>query len=233
MNVMPVLISFFSYGFIQDCIRTFQEYIPNQKLLIIDNNPDDIRLCKDVRYFDHEFKGSTDKYIQAEREWLSNQKNIIIYKHESDRILSHGEAIDYGNKWCKKNGIDLYLHIESDCLIYGRKWYDDLISTITNDEMWIVSGHFFKASQSLHLTPSIWRVDKADQSFAIKKRTQEFHKGVPFFNSFSNWHLKNWDTGALFVADCTAQGKSKLIQTQDFKHLWKGSLKNHPLKELL
>ena len=231
MQAMPILISFFSYGFIQDCLETYFQHFPNQQILIIDNNPDEHKKCY-LSYRHRRFPMHATKLVAAEREWLNSQKNVIIYRPETSNVLTHGEVLDVGNQWCRKNGVDIYVHLESDCIIYGRKWYDKLVSTIIDEDMWVASGWFFNPSQTLHPTPAAWRVDKVDMSFNATRRIYDYHKGNKQSRITEKFQKHHWDTASQYFANCNVIGKTKLVEVTDFKHLWQGSVRMHP-KQIL
>jgi len=221
-KVMPVMVSFFTYGWTQQCIRCFQDWFPELKVLVVDNNPTHKEQMKHWNWCGNPRSKWNNfyPYCLAEREWLEQQDNVILIKPDklNDRQTRHGEAIDLAVDWCKNQNFDIMLCIEPDVIIKDVIWFYDLLEPILDNDMWFTGVEMFsKNKNEIHTKhtvkpcPIMVRTDKIEWSFndvIVDRKYYDFSHYV--YHKFSE------------------RGRAKRFK-KDFKgfiHSWSGSYTN-------
>lgn len=228
-------VSYFSYGWTQNLIRSLNRYIPNCQILVIDNNPlkfdSEKRMqsfigCKDARQ-----RPITKQIVgcEIERAWIKQHNHIISLT--TPEKLNHGHAIDMAMKYAHKNGYKTLIHIEPDCIMHGSTWLKNLLSSI--DKGFWMAGSYQLETGHLHPTPTAWNVEKTHQmSFSFQKIKEEIND--PEFACLYDpsdcivfWQ-EVWDTGVKAWYECAKLGKAHKCQAPDFQHLWAKSSSKFP-----
>jgi hypothetical protein len=209
-------------------LRSYQRHFPNERVLVIDNNP-----------LEHE--PGWEPACELEREWLSKCDGILFVQHPGPN-RRHGAAIDFAMRYCRDNGGDVLLHFEPDCLITGRNWHELLRRPVCAGA-WM-SGMLRQMYGPLHPCPSMWRLDRDWSSFLDQSRgTDVLH---PRFNELFflsrllssveaehphmlAWWQENWDTAQKNWFHAAVHDQAVQVpQTGDFRHFWTGStIKRH------
>ena len=206
-------------------LESFRQYFPSDLLLVVDNNP------------------SADVSCDVERTYLRNTKlaTVIYPKNEND--LSHGAGIDSAIEWCRSNSIKYVVPLEPDCLIKGRKWFQNLADSFIPGTVMV--GSHRKIYGPIHPTPSIWDVSLIDGSFRQQPRGSDqthprFQELVKFDQLMTycrenytqdviNWFETYWDTGHKLWFDAAVKNKARVADAaDDFIHYWNGSRTTAP-----
>ncbi len=164
MNHITSLIVYNNSKWLNTSINSFQFYFPNEKILIVDNNKTEIK--------------------------LSSRKNVTYLKYEGES-KKHGSVIDFIINWCKNNNIDILVHIEPDCTILGKEWFNNLLNAIY--EGYWMAGCCLRVDRSIHITPTAWLTNKVDHTFmpSSKEEKDEFIDLLGFQELRSQYTL--WD----------------------------------------
>jgi hypothetical protein len=229
LNIQACMVAFNTYEWIVPCIESYYKHF-NAPLLVVDNNPcpnhtsASIERRKEENWFfsSPDFKNEHDQeWMAKESDWLKKQP--IIYIESLQRINNewpvrgeqHGLCIDLTVEWCKKNNVDIMLHIEPDCLITGDKWYYDVLEII-NKGAWVVAtgGHPTNVLGEFVFTKidtagSMWVISKFKKSFVARKSPIEGY---------------NWDTAQGNYFEAAVNGKAFFLdKLHEFKHYGQGS----------
>lgn len=89
----------------------------------------------------------------------------------SQKGHSHGNGIDTAVEYLKKRGVDYFVHIEPDCVITGREWFDHLVIAAINGAA--MAGPYKLPFGPIHPCPSIWRISMINGSFDVTDRSGE------------------------------------------------------------
>jgi len=147
---------------------------------------------------------------------------------------SHGQAIDKAVKYLKERRIDYFVHIEPDCLISGREWYDHLVSAAINGAT--MAGPHKLPFGPIHPCPSIWYVPKIHGSFEVADRSGEIDPNLLDTNEMVKWlHSNNikehgiriwmnsWDCGIKNWYESAKLNRAFHTQSSEgFKHFFFG-----------
>lgn len=222
-SYQPLLIAYRTWPWTLIAVRSFQEYFPDQQLVVIDNNPP----------ADH---SEWLPRCAEEQAWLRSQSDLIVIKNPGcDRSPGHG--IDQGLQHCREQGHEFLVHLEPDCLISGRRWLDTLLEPCRQGA-WM-SGSHRRFYGPIHPTPSVWRTDVPWASFAHCHRQEDvFH---PRFQELFQrqellewtqshepeshaWWQEHWDVSQRNWFCAAAVDRAVLVEpTNDFEHFWYGS----------
>ena len=234
-NFIICLVSYFSYGWTQNCIKMLLRHVPNAHILVIDNNPSKLDSNKRMQSFidckDARQKNITKKIVgcEIERTWIKEHKNI--YSILTPEKLNHGHAIDMAMKYAHKNRYKTLIHIEPDCVILGSIWLRNLLSSI-EEGFWMAGGCQLKAGH-LHPTPTAWNIEKTYQMSFLFQRIKEERNDPDFAclyypsDCIVFWQ-EFWDTGVKAWYECAKLGKAHKCQAPDFQHLWAKSSSKFP-----
>ena len=223
MKLIFVMVAWNTLKWVQKSIPQFLEHFDDYNLLVVDNNS--------IK--------SEEKWIQVhadEADYIKGQKVIYAksdwpYDNSYSR-RSHGLGIDFAKNWCVKNGYDVIIHIEPDCGIFGRKWFDNILAAY-NDDTWMI-GSCRLTYGPIHPTPALFILDKFQHTFGECRRAYdvlypkyyEVFNIKPFFSShvqFNFW-CKFWDTAQKNWFEAAIRGKTVLVEkADDFIHYWNGS----------
>ena len=155
-----VITCFHTYKWIVNCVFSLMQHVPEVPILFIDNNPsteDSIKRKASYERPDSYANASKwDKYCELERQFIRHVPNSHIFR--TDVNLWHGEAINQAVLWCDHNSFTTMVHIEPDCFVWGRTWYDNLKQSIKYGN-WMSGGTQVRGHQ-LHITPTAWDVEK-------------------------------------------------------------------------
>jgi hypothetical protein len=215
---MPVMVSFFTYGWTQQCILCFQKWLPELKILVVDNNPTHPRQMTDWNWCDAGEKWNYFfPYCLAERDWLEQQDNVILLKpnRKGDQQIRHGEAIDFAVGWCKENNIDIVLCMEPDTSFKNIDWFYDLLDPILHQGKWIAAYKMSpklgrEISHAVSPCPIMVKVDEIKWSFDHAKINRQYYDFAQWV-----WHK------------CKESDKSQIVhRSKGFKHHWSGSYNN-------
>ena len=219
MKYMMTVISYFSFGRIQDCIESIRKFIPNPNILVIDNNPSmsDSRIRKkSFQKGKHQGRFPDIRYCEAERDWLKPQLDLKYFR--TDRCCTHGEAINVAVEWCYENHVHTMVHIEPDCSITGSGWLSNLLNAI--DQGAWMAGSRRKPSGELHPTPSAWLVDQAiNLDFRHVPREEVVDEKLFDISKTGHWRKLWWDTGLKAWYECAKQHKTKQVLAPGIAHL--------------
>ena len=217
-KVMPVMVSFFTYGWTQQCIRCFQKWFPELKIIVIDNNPTSLDQIENWNW-----KGNPNKkwkclfkFCLAERDWLKKQSNVILLQPDraDNKQFSHGMCVDFAYNWCKKNNIDIMLCVEPDNAFNGVEWFYQSLEPLLDDKCWITArkfnhGRFANSTKVAQPCPIMVKVDKIKWSFDQIILHQEYYDFAQMI-----WHK------------CREKGNAQYVEdTRKFWHYWGGSYK--------
>jgi len=220
-NVMPIMVSFFTYGWVQQSIRCFQQHFPELKVLVIDNNPTSFTQMENWNWGRSKAVNkrwrSLYKYSLAERDWLKDQSNVILVQpdRKGNKQITHGLCVDFALNWCKENSVDIMLCVEPDISFNDVKWFYNSLEPLLDDKYWITGkpapiSKLDRWQTAIHPCPIMLKVDKIKHSFNhmnLDKRYYDFSQMV--------WHR------------CNEKGRAKLVSDmKDFEHFWHGSYQN-------
>jgi hypothetical protein len=234
-DFVVVIVSYFSYGWTQQCLNSLFQYSPDCKVLAVDNNPsasDDVFRKQSFTHAQRSREYSVtrnklyvkyDKFCDLESEWLNSHSNITAIKTPFN--MNHGEAIDLAIDYCFQTKIKKILLIEPDCRILGCDWMHSLLWPLDNG-LWMTSGN--SVHKSLHPCPSAWIVDQAKKiSFKPVEKAGDIDDNF-FDNYFKFKSLKckinflsrysYWDTGMKIWYEFQKQNRAKLVLIKDFVH---------------
>ena len=208
-----------NYDWSKYSIPLIHKYLSSEKLVIVDNNknPDEL-------------------------EFVRKYTSIIL---PGDRSNSHGQGIDIAVQWCRENDIDILVHIEPDCTLTSRLWFDSLVQPIVNGDAWMTGG--VRMGQGyIHICPTAWLVSEIKHTFGMVARRDDIYR--PAYQKLIDvkdlvrnidadavdphviwFFLYIWDTGIKNWFDIAAQGKAKLVPIPGITHHWlgrRGSPKN-------
>lgn len=233
-------MSYFSYGWTQNLVRSLNSYIPDCKILVIDNNPsvcDTEERAKsfiDSRNSIYKNVENSHKSCCIERNFLNMFENIVVL--QTPLRYSHGQSLDMAIAYTYENKYKYFVHIEPDCLIKGSQWLNNLLRCV-EDGSWM-AGVNILPSWHIHLTPSIWNIQKIHnisfQSIAIttEKEDKIFSKiyNINFYNSNKVYDFNKvfFDTGVKAWYECAKNQKTQLCFAPDFEHLWAKSSSKFP-----
>lgn len=253
-KVMPVMVSFFTHGWMQQCVNYFRKWFPELKILVIDNNPDSRDQIKDWNFTENpnpKWMAYFD-FCLAESEWLSQQDDVILLKvdREDNRQITHGQTLDLALEWCKENNIPIMLCVEPDVEIKGTQWFYNLLKPIEEGK-WASVRKFRKFQKSYPdlacpsmisnkncyprlACPSMFRVDKIKWSFthvivsATKVITCPTGAWPDYITPEERYADFDWyDTCNWVYHKCNEQDKAEMAETDvDFGHYFSGSYKN-------
>jgi hypothetical protein len=165
MKRVNVVIVHFTHGWTQDLITSWKKNIPKEKIIVFNNNP----IEKQIVYKTRGSFGNNNylnKLCQKEISFLkcSDIVDQIIDLPNStqpvtERLLTHGEALNFIFHWCDKQKIDYITLVEPDCVINGGQWLDRMVSKIHNK--WLVGSGDMRVNQNnyvMPLCPTLWSV---------------------------------------------------------------------------
>jgi hypothetical protein len=234
MRIQFVIVAFHSHNHIQRAIMSFFQHFPEQRLLVIDNNPLPNQTFQRRKHF------NWVPECDEERNWLKKQKNIIVARpdiNKTDVPLFHGDGLNFARKWCMERGFDAMCHFEPDSLIRGRDWFMKLKQGIEWDN-WMC-GTCKLTGHGIHPCPSLWVLEPTkDIDFNVTPKGNDIHHpryeevvGPGKYAQGSEYFIRNWDTGAKLWFECAIQDKAicngYLAPLQpDIIHFWNGSVRN-------
>ena len=249
-NFVVVIVSYFSYGWTQQCIDSLLRFFPECRILAIDNNPSEhdsdqrAKSFKNLKSFwPYGNKKKIDlkwsQFCEEERKWLHSHPNIITTLQTPIRFR-HGEALNLAVKYCVENKIPRVVLIEPDCTISGPHWLQNLLQSL-DEGYWMASGKWVNGC--LHPCPSAWVVEHAKNvNFQCIRRTKDIHDD--FFDKHFNLQNKEqkeefvnkypiWDTAIKAWYEFAKIGRTKYVRPTGFCHYWgKSSRSDYRIKLL-
>lgn len=222
-KVMPVMVSFFTHGWIQQCVQCFQRCLPELKIVVIDNNPTSFKQMENWGFPWNPLRNpfpkwrSLFKFALAERDWLNKQNNVILLDNKVNYQLSHAQGLSLAFDYCKKEEIDIMLTLDPDCFFESTEWFYNLLQPIIAEDMWMtvqsevvlfVPTASYKKFYGLQI-PYMQRVNKMQWSF---------EEGVRDNNYYDCMAWTYWQ--------CKKNQKTKFVDKGKFIHYKGGSYKN-------
>jgi hypothetical protein len=230
-KVMPVMVSFFTDGWTQQCIRCFQDWFPELKILVVDNNPTSADQIKGWNWCGNAGQKwkCFFKYCLAERDWLEKQSNVILLKpdRKNNQQITHGKCIDLAADWCKENNFDIMLCVEPDNFFDKVEWFYALLEPLVLEDYWMTGRNYGRnlLSHAVHPCPLMIKVNRikceceCEWSFDHVKKEKQYY-------DFAQWV---WQKGH-------ERGQAKLVDVEvpvhhhhgwkGFRHFWSGSYNN-------
>ena len=226
-KVMPVMVSFFTHGWTQQCVRCFQKWFPELKILVVDNNP----TCKEqMKHWNWGTRAGKKwnnffPFCLAERDWLEKQDNVILIKPDrsllpANQQIRHGKAIDLALSWCKDNEFDIMLCIEPDNFFDKVEWFDALLEPLLED-YWITARNFAGGGlkKAVHPCPLMIKTSKIEFSFNDVKKDRQYY-------DFAQWvWQKHNEIGRAKLVEIEIPVRHKKAW-KGFRHFWSGSYNN-------
>lgn len=203
-----------TYDWVKMCLPLYRKYLPNEELILVDQNNNSEELDF-VKQFD--------------------PTEII-----SSPFKKHGEGMNLAVTWCQKNDREILVHLEPDCLMSGRFWYDSLVAAI-KEGAWMAGNNYGMYHPHIHPCPSAWNVNQIRYTFRdnVRSSTEMLHYN--FWDIFDykriSENLKDadsnclkffysyWDTGAKNWYHAHCNKKAVMVGNPDFTHYWGGSCK--------
>jgi hypothetical protein len=221
-KVMPVLVSFFTHGWMQQCVKCFQEWFPELNILVIDNNP---TAYNQINNFGFPWNPSRSpqskwkclfKHTLAERDWLRDQGNVILLNKPTNDQLSHAESLHMAHRWCRDNQVEIILILDADCCFNGVEWFYNLLLPLVADDLWMTIQR--KVILSIDGT-SYDKFYGLDVPYMQKVREIKwsFDTGIRGNN--------HYDTMAWAYKQCEIEGKVKTVDKAEFVHYGGGTYK--------
>jgi hypothetical protein len=227
MEIVPILVAFHSAHWIRVAVESYLEYFPEDRLLVVDNNP----------------RRGEEGWLPEctrEREWLAAHPGVVLIDNPAppDGLLknrTHGAGMDLALAWCRRHGTRVMVHLEPDCLVAGRSWRDNLLRAL-NRGAWMAGG-VRQCHGPIHPTPTAWRVDAVRASFTITpwegsdERHARFGELVDLaalkkdsspMGVWIGW-TRHWDTGHKAWFEAAVHDRAALVETPGFTHYWHGS----------
>lgn len=231
-----VLVSYFSNGWTQNCIRSLQKHIPNIDILVIDNNPSIHDSIERANSFSGSCTNSNGLLVQnslvnceMERSHLKRFRGLKSI--QSPLKFSHGQCLNLAIQYAFKYLYKYMIHIEPDCLIKGPCWFSNLLDA-ADSGAWMAGSTRFVTGH-LHPTPSIWDVkqthhlDFVDCPLANYQNEPEFPDlyNVKFEKGFARKYVADFyrayfDTAVKAWYYCAKHNKTKHVKNPDLIHLW-------------
>jgi hypothetical protein len=165
---------------------------------------------------------------------MNRHRAIIIDR--SSKVMYHGPTLDIV-KTIVQHDYDTMTMFEPDCLIQGRRWYENMQSAIL-DGAWM-AGPSRKFGGVICICPCMWLISQIPYSFGNDFR-HEASNEEEFMRTFDlqdcltgelrdkpNWsdiyyYLYHWDTGQKNWYHAAKRNKATLTQNPDFIHFWQG-----------
>ena len=194
-------------------IPCWRHHFPTDTLVAVDhnNNPDERRFA---------------------------EKHGAVVVPQSTAEKTHGDGIDTAVNWCLANGYDVLVHIEPDCLLWGRDWYKRLLEPIGERRLWM-TGHHRHIGTVLHPCPTAWYVPKVSHSYRACAKGDDLLE--PEFARIIDvddmrkaardnpFHWDWWDTAIKNYYEISKQGRAGHVgPCLDFRHYWGGRYRKPP-----
>lgn len=211
MKCVTCIVCFHTISWIKRCLSSYRKFIPNGPIVIINNNP-----SKGSPSFIDSYGIIREWSLKCDKEinWLQEQKEVIVIQPQSAGHLTHGKAIHEALLWAQMADFENLVHIEPDCEIFGRDWFDLIIKKVNNGS-WM-AGCSIAENGALKVTPTSWLIKEAiNFDFDISRREGAYIG--------DDWGNKYWDTGQLAWSKCNENGKADYCPSTDFIHYGYGS----------
>ena len=233
-DFIVVIVSYFSYGWTQQCVDSLLNFFPECRILAVDNNPskyDQPMRASSFRNSRSVWPYNTKKKIilnwgqfcELEREWINSHTNIATI--QTPLRFSHGQSLNLATRYCAKEKIKKMVLIEPDCTIYGTAWLHNLLGAL-DQGYWMASGRM--NNKWLHPCPSAWLVDSLKQvSFNCVDKGADIYDD--FFDKYFGFENQNekmnfvrkypgWDTGVKAWYEFAKLGRAKHVGNNGLKH---------------
>jgi hypothetical protein len=253
-DTVVVIVLHWTYGQSQNVVQSLLKYVPEVNILAVDNNPSISDIKDNPKRWESYMTWGLDwkrkdyrvsetwvrHFCDGESYWFHNHPKITCIK--APEFMPHGSSIDFALRWCVDNDIKKFIHIEPDCIIIGRTWYDRLIDAYVRGNWWAVvasipgnNEKYFMDRKLPHPTPSICNVKKALEigwrlQFVDRSNSGVFD--IPGIESHVNTKVIKdhgyWDTSNLFFLQCSFHSKYHEVKCDDFLHIGWGRNKISP-----
>jgi hypothetical protein len=230
LRVVPALVAYHTADWIQVAIASYLEHFPEDRILVVDNNP-------------RRGEPGWDPDCERERSWLrahprvDHAVNTLVACPDNGERM-HGLGIDLAVQWCRDRGVDVLVHFEPDCVITGRRWRENLLRAIECGSL--MAGAHRHWYGTIHPTPSAWRIDRLRTTFGSFERAEDschpryaelidvekLRAGVEPLGVWY-WFERFWDTGEKAWFEAAVRDAASLVDAPDFHHYWKGSGDRH------
>lgn len=195
-------------------VGSFREHFPDHPLIVVDHNNN-----------------------APEREFILSSGALLL---DNPGKHTHGGGMDHALRWCLDNGHDVMVHFEPDCLITGRKWYDNLLEAI-EDGYWM-AGTVRIPFGPIHPCPSAWLCKTISRSFHVHHKGDDYlHPNyahvidnvdltnwlnrVPPDWTHAEWYdfwVNHWDAGGKNWFEAAVEGRAELVNGDGIHHYWYG-----------
>lgn len=252
------IVSFFTQGWIQQLITTIWRLSPEQKILVIDNNPDIDDALPLTSYPLNKYQHNP--MVEAERYWLKTHTRygLVIIKQTNRENLTHGCGMDLARTWCLQNGTENMTHVEPDCVFDNMRWYEEQSREI---ESGIILAGCFRAfwcdpaatmsdypKCPIHPSCTTYHLPEITHSFQSQQRLDDMQhpQYCKLVSPYFNWMtldtgdnkplLPGWDTGHKVWFEAAKTGRCVQTNTHGLDHLSHGTLYDYwsrkPLEEI-
>lgn len=202
------MVSFYSPKNVRRLVLEIEKHLPDVPIIVIDNS-------------------RPLSPIVEERAWLDAKG---IHRISVGPDLDHGQVIDLIRPMLIEAGYKSMVHVEPDCVVTSREWYDNLVGAIRK-------GAWNSSSISLedgrfHPTPSAWSLKAtAHLSWDLVPKGEEIYDRAYSWLVHDDycpcpWLRKTWDTAQYAWYCCAREEKALTVPCLGFTHLWGGSYKS-------
>ena len=230
LRVVPALVAYHTADWIQVAIASYLEHFPEDRILVIDNNP-------------RRGEPGWDPDCERERSWLRAHPRVdhainTLAACSDDGVRIHGLGVDLAVQWCRDRGVNVLVHFEPDCVITGRRWRENLLRAIECGS-WMAGATGMRSARSTRPPRPGASIDSAPHSAASSgRRTLVIRATRSCSMSRSSgrrwnllgawpWWQRFWDTGQKAWFEAAVRDAASLVDVPDFRHYWKGSGDRH------
>lgn len=207
------MIVHYTYGWTQRFVTSFFKHLPNETLIVFNNNPQPkqkIRKTRGNRGMSQTWNALCEEEIKFLQQPQIQLCEIPRDFNDTYELPTHGNVLDYVFPWLQQNGCQYAWHLEPDCKIHGNQWHSKAWE-IRNDNTVVglgqmhIDDHFV-----MSICPTLWDVNK------VVNLGISFEKVKP-----------NINTGQKLLRTCEQMGQAKTVQASDFIH-YSGGTKKSP-----
>lgn len=226
MNIVAVVVPYFTYRWSRIFLRTFRMHFPDMPLLVIDNNPIPGETLIRRRRHDHSTKYFSicglEKELYLRDPMVTHVRNPFP---ASPTTKTHGHGMDLAVDWCRRHHVEMFLHLEPDSIVTGRKWYDNMITAVKAGA-WIAMSS--KTNYGAYIpTPGLFVTEHIRHSFGwVAKDGDLYHPAYKRLVDFSQFNvreyqhslMRNWDEGEKIWFEAARLQKFTHTENPDYFH---------------